>query len=70
MKWGIRRYQNPDGTLTAAGKKRYSEGDLDEIKKASEKGAKVFGVAGGIINGLRKKHEIDKRNAKAEKEAS
>lgn len=22
MKWGIRRYQNPDGTLTAAGKKR------------------------------------------------
>jgi hypothetical protein len=26
MKWGIRRYQNPDGTLTAAGKKRYGEG--------------------------------------------
>lgn len=24
MKWGIRRYQNPDGTLTAAGKARYS----------------------------------------------
>ena len=23
MKWGIRRYQNPDGTLTEAGKKRY-----------------------------------------------
>lgn len=23
MKWGVRRYQNPDGTLTAAGKKRY-----------------------------------------------
>lgn len=22
MKWGVRRYQNPDGTLTAAGKKR------------------------------------------------
>ena len=21
MKWGVRRYQNPDGTLTAAGKK-------------------------------------------------
>lgn len=25
MKWGIRRYQNPDGTLTEAGKKRYGE---------------------------------------------
>lgn len=23
MKWGVRRYQNPDGSLTAAGKKRY-----------------------------------------------
>lgn len=24
MKWGVRRYQNADGTLTAAGKKRYN----------------------------------------------
>lgn len=23
MKWGVRRYQNPDGTLTDAGRKRY-----------------------------------------------
>ena len=23
MKWGVRRYENPDGTLTAAGKRRY-----------------------------------------------
>ena len=23
MKWGVRRYQNPDGTLTAEGKARY-----------------------------------------------
>lgn len=26
MKWGVRRYQNKDGTLTAAGKKRYADG--------------------------------------------
>lgn len=25
QKWGVRRFQNPDGTLTNAGKKRYSE---------------------------------------------
>ena len=25
MHWGVRRYQNPDGTLTGAGKKRYSK---------------------------------------------
>lgn len=34
MKWGIRRYQNPDGTLTAAGKERYYG------KEASDKLAK------------------------------
>lgn len=25
MKWGVRRYQNDDGTLTAAGKARYND---------------------------------------------
>lgn len=25
QRWGVRRYQNPDGTLTAAGRKRYGE---------------------------------------------
>ena len=24
MKWGVRRYQNPDGSLTSAGRERYS----------------------------------------------
>lgn len=32
MKWGIRRYQNPDGSLTDKGKKRYAE----SIRKAAE----------------------------------
>ena len=30
MKWGIRRYQNKDGSLTPAGKKRYSSKDSEE----------------------------------------
>lgn len=30
MKWGVRRYQNKDGSLTPAGKKRYSEDGDDE----------------------------------------
>ena len=29
MRWGVRRYQNPDGSLTKAGKKRYSDSDSD-----------------------------------------
>ena len=27
QKWGVRRYQNPDGSLTTAGKDRYNSGD-------------------------------------------
>lgn len=35
MKWGVRRYQNPDGTLTSAGRKRYSGDDYKNgVKKA------------------------------------
>ena len=37
MKWGVRRYQNPDGSLTPAGKKRY-EGDIKaNNQKAKDK---------------------------------
>lgn len=32
MKWGIRRYQNPDGTLTPEGKERYSKDLLKNTK--------------------------------------
>lgn len=32
MKWGRRRYQNPDGTLTAAGKKRAAKGEKKQAK--------------------------------------
>lgn len=39
MKWGVRRYQNEDGTLTAAGKKRYDTGTAGDMKAfAKEKG--------------------------------
>lgn len=30
MKWGVRRYQNKDGSLTPAGQKRYSEDTVHE----------------------------------------
>lgn len=38
MKWGIRRYQNADGTLTEAGKKRRSSKDNDNsgVSKMSD----------------------------------
>lgn len=36
MKWGVRRYQNEDGTLTAAGKKRYDR-DIRERTDRNDK---------------------------------
>lgn len=40
MRWGIRRYQNSDGSLTTAGRKRYSTGKHPSIftrKKTTSK---------------------------------
>lgn len=39
MKWGIRRYQNPDGTLTPEGKERYSKSIPKRMVKAAVKEA-------------------------------
>ena len=38
QKWGIRRFQNPDGTLTAEGMKRYGYGNDKKIAKGLSKG--------------------------------
>lgn len=36
QKWGVRRYQNPDGTLTEAGKKHYYSSDKIVSKKTGD----------------------------------
>lgn len=48
QKWGICRYQNPDGTWTDAGKKRYGDSDGDSTGPSSSTKKKVaIGVATG-----------------------
>ena len=37
MKWGVRRYQNPDGTLTPAGRRRLEKADIRWAKKKTDK---------------------------------
>ena len=39
MKWGVRRYQNKDGSLTPAGKKRYAKlnSELNKLRPGSSK---------------------------------
>ena len=41
MKWGVRRYQNPDGTLTKAGKKQYYGMSKRELKKVLKKSGRT-----------------------------
>ena len=45
MKWGVRRYQNADGSLTPAGEKRYYSGEHTggsaKLEKSAEKAAKA-----------------------------
>ena len=36
MKWGVRRYQNPDGTLTEEGRRRYGK-KLEKLQKEADK---------------------------------
>ena len=53
MHWGIRRFQNPDGSYTPEGRKRYGIGDDDysrsdsKAKQIAKKAAKATGKAVG-----------------------
>lgn len=64
QKWGIRRYQNPDGTLTAAGKKRYgtaenfnkvqkAKADKKEAKKEAKEAARQKRIKKAIEDAIR-----------------
>ena len=66
MKWGIRRYQNEDGSLTDAGKRHYGNnrmiGDRKRITRAQD-AAKIANK----INELSKKKQTNKRKEKIDK---
>ena len=59
MKWGVRRYQNPDGTRTALGKKRERQGSLRDryhigtgSPDRARRNLKRAGAAAGVVTGL------------------
>lgn len=51
QKWGVRRYQTEDGSLTEAGKKRYH-------RDASERGYKDYDEITGMYSKKTKKVKI------------
>lgn len=51
MKWGVRRYQNPDGTRTSLGKKRERKGGALYTPEEKEKKKKARKAVGAAIAG-------------------
>ena len=54
QKWGIRRYQNPDGTLTPEGRihyksESYKRGFIDSNDRITKKGARKLSRLGNYI---------------------
>lgn len=51
MKWGIRRFQNEDGSLTNAGRKRYAEDDgmVERRKSVAKKVAIGTAAVAGVV---------------------
>ena len=59
MKWGVRRYQNADGSLTAAGKKRYgTKANFEKVQRAKK----------ATSSEAKKKKLRNKQNARTEAE--
>ncbi len=64
QKWGVRRYQNSDGSLTAQGKKRYGGNSYKEL---TPKGKKKYKTDVAITRKLRKaKSSADRASLEAE----
>lgn len=63
MKWGVRRYQNKDGTLTPAGKKRYSESltpkNIKNVKTISDSTSNILSSAQKVNSMNKKTYDVD-----------
>ena len=51
QKWGVRRYQNPDGSLTPAGKKRYAKQLASDIESSAKNKTRA-GVTEDVMSKL------------------
>ena len=66
MKWGVRRFQNKDGSLTSAGKARYSKKDVyDDFEKSANEHRDAMDRI--MENGPRISEEADRLGEEYEK---
>lgn len=59
MKWGVRRYQNRDGSLTPAGKKRYSSWSDDAKSAAAIKKKSVKEMSNAELKKLNERTRLE-----------
>lgn len=76
QKWGVRRYENLDGTLTAAGKKRYAKAEKiasrekiskEQIKSNAKKRAAFGAAVGSSVAQLVDRVDVKKQFGEATK---
>lgn len=67
MKWGVRRFQNPDGTLTAAGRRRERR-DQARADKVARKEAKATRKRAYKNRSLMSEQELDAQIRRYQKE--
>ena len=66
MKWGVRRYQNADGTLTPAGKKR----DARWKKRNPDKAERAEKLRDSVIESKKRAIATAKKNLKSDQKAA
>lgn len=54
QKWGVRRFQNADGSLTAEGKKRYSVSDYQQAIDKTKTAGKIVNEAKTLNNAVKR----------------
>ena len=69
MKWGVRRYQNKDGTLTSKGKKHYSQDHEDYTRVHTKKSVREMSDSelNARINRLQKEQQYERLTASPSK---
>lgn len=70
QKWGVRRYQNEDGTLTNAGKKRYGTKENFEKQYPVDKKKSDVATIGAGRNAVRDAKDINRNLRELEREKS
>lgn len=71
MKWGIRRFQNEDGSLTSAGKQRYRDENgkltkegIARLGTVSGQGRKIVSGSQDVVRGAQKLADISNQQPK------